>query len=65
MGLRAVGLSPVGKPIVAMRGNHYASVDGVKRGVHAWVKQTPAFFEKSIMDLVSRWQKCIASDGDC
>ena len=49
----------------SLRGNHYGSVDDVKRGVQTWIKQTPvAFFEKGIMDLVPRWQKCIASDGD-
>jgi histone-lysine N-methyltransferase SETMAR len=48
-----------------LRGNHYASVDDVKHGVQTWIKQTPAtFFEKGIMDLVPRWQKCIAGDGD-
>ena len=40
-------------------------VDDVKRGVQTWIKQTPAaFFKRGIMDLVPRWQKCIASDGD-
>lgn len=48
-----------------LRGNHYANVDDVRRDVQAWIKQTPAaFYEKGIMDLVSRWQKCIASHGD-
>ena len=39
---------------------------GNRRGhVQTWIKQTPAaFFEKGIMDLVSRWQQCIASEGD-
>ena len=49
-----------------LHGNHYASMDDVKRGMQTWIKQTPAaFFEKGIMNLMSRWQKCIASDGDC
>ena len=54
-----------GKLKESLLGNHYASVDEVKRGVRTWIRQTPAaFFEKGIMDLVPRWQKCIASDGD-
>jgi [histone H3]-lysine36 N-dimethyltransferase SETMAR len=43
-----------------LRGNHYGNVDDVKRGVQTWIKQTPvAFFEKSIMDLVPRWQSAL------
>ena len=42
---------------VKWRAEHYASVDGVKRGVQTWIKQTPAaFFQRGIMDIVSRWQ---------
>ena len=48
-----------------LRGNHNATIDDVRRGVQTWIKQTPAaFFEKGIMDLVSRWEQCIASEGD-
>ena len=54
-----------GKLKKSLCGNHYGSVDAVKRAVQAWIKHTPvAFFEKGIMDLVPRWQKCIASEGD-
>src|SRR5688572_13595232 len=55
----------LGKLEESLRGNHYASVEDVKRGVQTWIKQMPAaFYERGIMDLVPRWQKCIAGDGD-
>ena len=48
-----------------MRENDSASVDDIKLGVQTWIKQTAAaFFEKDIMDLVPRWHKCIANEGN-
>ena len=45
--------------------NHSASVDDVKCIAQACFNQTPAaFFEKKIMNLMPRWQRCIASDED-
>ena len=55
-----------GKPEESLHKNRYTSVDDVKRGVQTWIKRKPAaFFERCIMDLVSRRQKCIAGKGDC
>ena len=63
--LSAFGYHLYGKLKEHLRGNHYAIVDDVSRGVQTWIKQTPAaFLEKDIVDLVSRWQKCIASEGE-
>jgi histone-lysine N-methyltransferase SETMAR len=54
-----------GKLKETLRGNHYASIADVQGAVHTWIKQTPKeFFEVGIFNLVSRWQKCIAGDGD-
>ena len=44
-----------GKPKQQLRGNHYASVDDVKRGVQTWIKRKPApFFERGIGALLQR-----------
>ena len=52
-----------GNPEESLRENHYANVEDVKRCVQKWIKQTPAaFYERSIMDLVPRWQKCIVEE---
>ena len=55
----------LGTPKESLRENHYARADDVKHGVQTWIKRKPAaLFERGIIDLVSRWRKCIASKGD-
>jgi [histone H3]-lysine36 N-dimethyltransferase SETMAR len=48
-----------------LRGKHFATIQDVQRAVQGWVKEKPAeFFKDGIFNLVPRWQKCIAVDGD-
>jgi histone-lysine N-methyltransferase SETMAR len=54
-----------GKLKESLRGNQYGSIDDVGYALRAWIKQTPTeFFEQGIVNLVPRWQKCIAANGD-
>jgi histone-lysine N-methyltransferase SETMAR len=54
-----------GKLKESLRGKQYASVGDVQSALRTWVKDTPtAFFGEGIANLVPRWQKCIAADGD-
>lgn len=49
----------------SLRGTQYSSVEDVQRAVDAWIRKTPTrFFTEGIFNLVPRWQKCIAGDGD-
>ncbi len=48
-----------------LKGNHYTSISDVQRAVQSWLRQTPTeFYESGIFNLVPRWQKCIAVEGD-
>jgi [histone H3]-lysine36 N-dimethyltransferase SETMAR len=48
-----------------LKGNHYASIIDVQRAAQSWLRQMPTeFYERGIFNLVPRWQKCIAVEGD-
>ena len=48
-----------------LKGNHYASIIDVQRAAKSWLRQMPTeFYQRGIFNLVPRWQKCIAVEGD-
>jgi transposase len=54
-----------GKVKESLRGIHYENVSEVKRAFQSWIRKTPSeFFNEGICNLVPRWQKCIAANGD-
>ena len=48
-----------------MRGIHFQTDEEVKAAVSNWLRtQSTEFYAKRIDNLISRWNKCVAKEGD-
>ena len=48
-----------------MRGIHFQTDEEVKAAASKWLRtQSTEFYAKGIDDLISRWNKCVAKEGD-
>ena len=49
----------------SMRGIHFQTDEEVKAAVSNWLRtQSTEFYAKGIDNLISRWNKCVAKEGD-
>ena len=58
--------SPVKKKFKSsMKGIHFQTDEEVKAAVSNWLRtQSKEFYDKGIDNLISRWNKCVAKEGD-
>ena len=49
----------------SMKGIHFQTDQEVKAAVSNWLRtQSTEFYAKGIDNLISRWNKCVAKEGD-
>ena len=49
----------------SMKGIHFQTDEEVKAAVSNWLRtQSTEFYAKGIDNLISRWNKCVAKEGD-
>ena len=58
--------SPVKKKFKSqVKGIYFQTVEEVKAAVSNWLRtQSTEFYAKGIDNLISRWNKCVAKEGD-
>ena len=48
-----------------MKGIHFQTDEEMKAAVSNWLRtQSTEFYAKGIDNLISRWNKCVAKEGD-